>query len=445
MGYSKIVFNDQTLIDLTSDTVKASDLITGVTAHGADGEVITGNIPRIEATNKKILSKSEVYSISKGYHDGEGTVSINDDEQAKIIPENIKSGVKILGVNGVYEGEDSSDATAVANEILIGKTAYANKQKLIGSMPNNDTVNHQLSTALEVFFIPEGYHNGEGVISVSEVERLKIIPENIRAGINILGVQGTHEDGLDTTDATATANEILENRTAYVNGQKLTGNMTNRGAVSGVISSLDDGYVISEGYHNGNGTVVISDTEKAKITPDNIKSGITILGVQGIHEGSGSGIDLSNDTVTADRLRSGYTAHGADGQLITGTLATAALEPYEYDYNCGYIDNGVWKYERPTQTYIDIYEVIEGHNYFFTLGVNVGSRYRVMFTTTDITRLSGGSITGEKIVDAGRDAPVGLENFKYVPSSNGYLMVGKDNVGKTGIKTYLYDITAAWL
>ena len=42
MGYSKIIYDGKTLIDLTGDTVKADKLLEGYTAHGADGEVIDG-------------------------------------------------------------------------------------------------------------------------------------------------------------------------------------------------------------------------------------------------------------------------------------------------------------------------------------------------------------------------------------------------------------------
>ena len=42
MGKSKIIFNGQTLIDLTGDTVTAETLLEGITAHGADGEAILG-------------------------------------------------------------------------------------------------------------------------------------------------------------------------------------------------------------------------------------------------------------------------------------------------------------------------------------------------------------------------------------------------------------------
>lgn len=44
MGNSKIVFNAKVLIDLTKDTVAAAKLLEGATAHGKDGERVTGTI-----------------------------------------------------------------------------------------------------------------------------------------------------------------------------------------------------------------------------------------------------------------------------------------------------------------------------------------------------------------------------------------------------------------
>lgn len=44
MGNSKVVFNAKVLIDLTKDTVAAAKLLEGATAHGKDGERVTGTI-----------------------------------------------------------------------------------------------------------------------------------------------------------------------------------------------------------------------------------------------------------------------------------------------------------------------------------------------------------------------------------------------------------------
>jgi hypothetical protein len=89
----------------------------------------------------------------------------------------------------------------------------------------------------------------------------------------------------DTSDATARASEILATKTAYVNGNKITGSMPNRGAVTGTISTKAEEYTIQNGYHDGSGKVSISSTEQAKIIASNIKSGISILGVVGTYSG----------------------------------------------------------------------------------------------------------------------------------------------------------------
>ena len=98
-------------------------------------------------------------------------------------------------------------------------------------------------------------------------------------------VEGTCTYDADTSDATAGVAEILNTKTAYVNGSKLTGTMPNRGAVTGTISTKAGSYTSQNGYHDGSGTVSISSTEQAKIIAGNIKSGVQILGVTGTYGG----------------------------------------------------------------------------------------------------------------------------------------------------------------
>lgn len=109
-------------------------------------------------------------------------------------------------------------------------------------------------------------------------------------------VQGSSTKDSDTTDANAAASEILATKTAYVNKNKITGSMTNNGAVSGTISTKAGTYTVPAGYHNGLGSVGISSTEQAKIIAGNIKAGIEILGVTGDYSGESVAVTSVNVT-----------------------------------------------------------------------------------------------------------------------------------------------------
>lgn len=118
---------------------------------------------------------------------------------------------------------------------------------------------------------------------------------------------GTNTFDADTSDATAVAAEILATKTAYKNGTKLTGTMPNRGAQTGAITDANTPVTILQGFHDGSGNIGIDSTEKAKIIPGNIKSGVEILGVTGSYSGEAVSVQsksvvpsLSAQTVLPD-------------------------------------------------------------------------------------------------------------------------------------------------
>lgn len=153
--------------------------------------------------------------------------------------------------------------------------------------------------------------------------------------------------------------------------------------------------------------------------------------------------DLTEDTVVPEKLAYGLTAHDKSGELITGTLKTIPLDPLEYDYNIGYITNGAWVYENPTNTYTDFYTAIAGHRYIISLGANVGTRFRSMFTTTDVRTVTSGRVTGTRILD--KNNPTAYDMTSYSPTEDGYILIAKDNVGKSGIFSYVIDVTDAFV
>lgn len=131
-------------------------------------------------------------------------------------------------------------------------------------------------------------------------------------------ITGTNTNDADTSDANATASQILSGATAYVQGSKVTGTMTNNGAVSGTISSRDQTYTVPTGYHDGSGTVQISAAEREKIIATNIKQGVTILSIQGTY--SGEGVNLQSKTVTSSFTAQTVTADAGYDALSQVTV-----------------------------------------------------------------------------------------------------------------------------
>lgn len=107
---------------------------------------------------------------------------------------------------------------------------------------------------------------------------------------------GTNTFDADTSDATATAAEILDTKTAYKNGSKLVGTMPNRGAVTLEIDDVADELTIQNGFHDGSGKAKLAAAEVLKIIPGNIKDGVTLLGVLGTYTGEGVTAQTKNVT-----------------------------------------------------------------------------------------------------------------------------------------------------
>lgn len=145
---NKFVYHGDTKFDLTGDTITASDLASGVTAHDKSGAPITGT--------------------------------------------------------STFDSDTSEDTAAVA-EILSGKTAHARGAQLTGTMPNRGAVTGIISEVAEEYSIPQGYHDGSGKVKIDPVEQAKIIPGNIKAGVEILGETGTYAgEAISVQSKTAT-------------------------------------------------------------------------------------------------------------------------------------------------------------------------------------------------------------------------------------------------
>lgn len=195
----------------------ADDMLLGKKAFTTDGLKV-GTIPTITIVNNGVN-----ITVPKGYNDAERTYFI---------------------------GIDTSDANATADDMLSGTTAYVNGQKLTGTIGNasltqsgnvvavtagyvSTTRNFTIGETYAQSTITPGIANQtipadtyiENAVTIAGDTNLN--SGNIKSGVTIFGVTGSLTDtGIDTTDATATAADIVEGKSAYVNGLKVEGAYT---------------------------------------------------------------------------------------------------------------------------------------------------------------------------------------------------------------------------
>ena len=145
-------------------------------------------------------------------------------------------------------------------------------------------------------------------------------------------ITGTCTFDSNTQDATAALGEVLTTKIFYARGQKYTGTMPNNGAVEGFISTLNGSYTVAQGYHDGSGTVKLAATEIAKLTPQNIRAGVTILGVLGEMSGSE---DVVAESITVTPRKTSQTVLPSEGYNYISQVVVNAISYVETPNSAG--------------------------------------------------------------------------------------------------------------
>lgn len=265
-----------------SVTGKASVSTEGyVKSETATGGSATGTIG---SDAKKYVQKATITNNTSG---GDSADTIDRGKQIKI-------GAGYNPTDLYYTAEDAPtlSGNAAADDVLSGKKFYSNSYTIhTGTMANNGSTGGTISTKAGTVSIPAGYTTG-GSVSISTTEQNKIVAGNIKKGVTVLGVAGTF-----TSDANAEAGNILSGKTAYVNGAKINGTMTNRGAVAPAALNPGVSYTIPAGYHNGSGKVTARALNNHAKSPTEITVGTAITPDSG-RDGLSSVTIPNNATIT---------------------------------------------------------------------------------------------------------------------------------------------------
>ena len=147
-------------------------------------------------------------------------------------------------------------------------------------------------------------------------------------------------------------------------------------------------------------------------------------------------IDLTSDTVEANKLLAGYTAHGADGAAVTGTHH-CYIEPIVYDYLPGYVSGSQFVYQNSTNNHSDIYEVEVGETYVVVYGATRGTRFRSV--TLDVNPAgTGRTHSGTQITN--ETNPIAYKAALFT-ADRPYYVITKDNASVAGLHTTLIKVT----
>lgn len=309
------------------------DGLSQVTVKAIDSTYVGSGITKVEAT-EYTPGTSDQTITSGQYLNGAQTIK----GDANLVTGNIKSGVSIFGVSGSYAGSggssgglDTSDATATAGDIVSGKTAYVNAEKITGTLstlymapgtPEYNTSPDQIkiSTSLTERYIVENTVS----LTAKASDFGDAVPSDVVSGKTFtsasgLKLTGTHECSSPTLQSkTVTPSESVQTVTPdsgydglsevdveAISGTYVGSGVTRKDAEIYTPGTSDQMIPLGQ-YLDGTQTI----KGDANLIASNIKNGVSIFGVSGTYAGSGSssgGLTIKTGTTTEDGFDTGLS------------------------------------------------------------------------------------------------------------------------------------------
>lgn len=222
----------------------------------------------------------------------------------------------------------------VANSATLDACAAA-----IESIANKGAVNAQVQEG-ETYTIPEGYHNGSGVVAGVKgggnytLQEKAVTPtkkaQAVTADSGYYGLSGVNvaaipENYQDVSSTTTVAGDVLSGKVfVLADGTVTTGTMQNNGAVKKTLDAATVKYVIAAGYHSGTGEVTIS-LETKSVTPTKAEQVIAPSTGKVLSKVTVAPIPVEYQVVTNVTAAAGDVVDGkvivdAEGNEIEGTM-----------------------------------------------------------------------------------------------------------------------------
>lgn len=354
-----------------------ADVLLGKQFYLANNSPVTGTMPNCGAVSAE-LNAGESFDIPYGYHDGEGKISsksLESQTQGTATENSILSG-ETAWVNGqqitgnVTPGSLASDATATANTILSSYTAYVGSGKITGTIPTNNDESVTISGAS--ISVPAGYY----------AQAVSKAIDTVSQAVPSITVNSS---GLITASATQDAGYVEQGTESATQQLAVQGAQT-------ITPSTSNQTIAAQQYLTGVQTIE-GDTN---LLPANIKSGISIFGVQGTYEGNTFAVPL---VVTVDSGAT-VTAINGDTELTAvsdGTATILLTSPGDWEVSAQFEDG------RST----NVVNISVPASYTATLEPVPTAQYYGTVTPLTVGKLNlvGGSVGDYAVFSSGSAAP----------------------------------------
>ena len=351
-----------------------ADVLLGKQFYLANNSPVTGTMPNCGAVSAE-LNAGESFDIPYGYHDGEGKISsksLESQTQGTATENSILSG-ETAWVNGqqitgnVTPGSLASDATATANTILSPYTAYVGSGKITGTIPTNNDESVTISGAS--ISVPAGYY----------AQAVSKAIDTVSQAVPSITVNSS---GLITASATQDAGYVEQGTESATQQLAVQGAQT-------ITPSTSNQTIAAQQYLTGVQTIE-GDTN---LIPANIRSGISIFGVQGTYEGNTFAVPL---VVTVDSGAT-VTAINGDTELTAvsdGTATILLTSPGDWEVSAQLEDGrstNVVNISVPASYTATLEPVPTAQYYGRVTALPVGKSYPVSTSIGDYMLITGGN------------------------------------------------------
>lgn len=301
MPINKIIYGGNTLIDLTSDTVTPATLLKGVTAHGADGSIITGTYEESGA--------------------GSGIVVTEEPDE---------HGGTIKRITAV----DLSSDTVKAQYLLSGYTAHDNNGNAIvgtysggGSAPVLQSKSVTPTTSSQNVTADSGY-DGLSSVNVAAIPSQYIVP----SGTLTVTTNGTKDvtsyASVEVNVPTGGGDPVLQSKTATPteSEQTIVADTNYDGLSQVVVAGISSTYVGSGVTRKAAAVITPTENTQTIASGQYLTGDQTISAIPSTYVGTGvtrpADLTVDGASVTAP---AGYYSSAITKSVASATQATPSI------------------------------------------------------------------------------------------------------------------------